>query len=276
MRAFDELLTIMATLRDPERGCPWDRAQSFASIVPHTLEEAYEVADAIERGALDELPDELGDLLFQVIFYARLGEEAGRFDMDAIAATLRDKLVRRHPHVFGETARVGDAQDQSRDWERIKAAERDTRAGREPASELDGVAAALPALSRAAKLSRRAARVGFDWEDAAGPLAKVREELAELERELDTHDRAARQRIEEELGDALFALSNLARKMDLDPEAALRGANRKFETRFRYIEGRLGPPAEQPEQGRLAVMERLWNEAKTTESGDSDSSGHGD
>lgn len=274
MRAFDELLAIMATLRDPERGCPWDRAQTFASIVPHTLEEAHEVADAIERGALDELPDELGDLLFQVIFYARLGEEDGQFDMETIAATLRDKLVRRHPHVFG-TRRIDDAQDQSRDWERIKAAERSVQSGG-TGSELDGVARALPALSRAAKLSRRAARVGFDWEDPAGPLAKVREEMAELESELDAEDDAARQRIEEELGDALFALSNLARKLDLDPEAALRGANRKFERRFRYIEAQLGPPAEQPEEGRFEAMERLWGAAKAAERDDSDSPGHGD
>ena len=265
---IQRLVAIMARLRDPDGGCPWDREQTFASLVPHTLEEAYEVAEAVELGDLPALRDELGDLLFQVVFYARLGQEQGDFDLDQVATAICDKLVRRHPHVFGDET-VGDAADQTRAWERHKAAERraDHRHG-----TLDGVSTALPALSRAAKLARRAARVGFDWPDVTGVLTKVDEELQELRDELPTDARPKSDpdpdRIEHELGDLLLACGNLARKLEVDPERALRRANRRFESRFRHLEAALAEDGRTPSEADSDELERLWQAAKREELGD--------
>lgn len=257
--AITRLLRILARLRDPERGCPWDLAQDFRSIVPHTLEEAYEVADAIESGDLRHLRDELGDLLFQVIFLSRLAEELSLFDFDAVAQALADKLVRRHPHVFGE-ARIGSVAEQSHAWDQIKAAERKERSAMGEPSELDGVPAKLPALSRAAKLGRRAGRVGFDWDDVEGSLAKVEEELGELKEALGLVPRG--NEVEEELGDLLFSITNLARHLRLDPEAALRRATRKFERRFRHVERLLREQGRRPSREHREEMERYWRQAK--------------
>jgi len=221
---LDRLLAIMARLRDPMSGCEWDRAQSFATIAPYTIEEAYEVADAIERGDLHALRDELGDLLLQVVFHARIAEEAGHFAFPDVAAAIADKLESRHPHIFGDTP--DDGFGQARRWETLKAAEREARGA---VSALDGVAQALPALMRAEKLQKRAARVGFDWPDPAGPAEKVREELGELAEA----DESARL---EEAGDLLFAAVNLVRAYGIAPEDALRAANAKFERRFRAME----------------------------------------
>jgi tetrapyrrole methylase family protein/MazG family protein/ATP diphosphatase len=255
------LIQIMARLRDPDGGCPWDLEQTFATVAPYTIEEAYEVADAIERNDMAELKDELGDLLLQVVFHARMAEEAGAFDFADVAAAICDKMIRRHPHVFGEEQVEGVA-DQTVRWEEIKAAE---RAGKEQAaapSALDGVPLGMPALTRAAKLTRRAARVGFDWPSCAEVLAKLREELAELEAEIDAGDAP---KAREELGDLLFVCANLARKLDVEPEAALRGANAKFVRRFRHIEARLAEQGRTPEASDLPEMDGLWNEAKALE-----------
>ena len=242
----------MARLRDPASGCPWDRAQDFASIAPHTIEEAYEVADAIERSDLASLRDELGDLLLQVVFHAQLAREQGAFDFAAVVQGICDKLVRRHPHVFGG-ATVADAAAQSRSWEDIKAAERASAA-----SVLDGVPQALPALVRAVKLGRRAARLGFDWPDARGARTKLDEELAELDAAAAATDRAA---IAAEFGDVLLALCNLARHLNVDAESALRAANARFERRFRHVEGRRRMSGE----GDPATLESYWAEAKEAE-----------
>src|SRR5881394_429369 len=230
-RPIDRLLAIMARLRDPERGCPWDREQDFKTIAPYTIEEAYEVADAIERGDIVALKDELGDLLLQVVFHARMAEEAGHFAFDGVAAAIADKMVRRHPHVFGDVE-IASVAAQNEAWEAHKAAERDARGGAQ--SVVDGVALALPALLRAAKVSRRAARIGFDWPDARAVIPKLAEEIAELEAELDQGADPAV--VEEEMGDLLFAAANLARKLDIEPETALREATAKFERRFRRVE----------------------------------------
>ncbi|MGI9271370.1 MAG: nucleoside triphosphate pyrophosphohydrolase [Woeseiaceae bacterium] len=229
MTAIEKLRELMNRLRDPDDGCDWDLQQNFASIAPFTVEEAYEVADAIERNDMPALRDELGDLLFQVIFHARMAEEAGHFDFDDVAAGISDKMVRRHPHVFGDAAQrmAGHA---AADWEQIKAAE---RAKEEDKSALAGVARALPALKRAEKLGKRASTVGFDWPDRKGVREKIREELGELEEAVGTRSRA---QIDEEFGDLLFAVVNLARHLDVDPETALSSANRKFERRFRNME----------------------------------------
>jgi MazG family protein len=263
MADIDQLLMIMARLRDPERGCPWDLEQTFATIVPHTIEEAYEVAEAVARGDLEALRDELGDLLFQVVFYARLAEEAGAFDFAAVAAAIAAKLTRRHPHVFGE-AKVTDARQQSREWERHKAAERAARAGDTAPSVFDGVTTTLPALSRAVKLQRRAARVGFDWRRLEEVADKVEEELREVRAEIAAD--GGRGRLSHEIGDLLLACSNLARFADIDPEAALRDANCRFERRFRRIEAWLAAEGRTPEQSDLEEMERLWRRAKEEES----------
>jgi MazG family protein len=255
------LLDIMARLRDPARGCPWDVEQSFATIAPYTIEEAYEVADAIERADMAALKDELGDLLLQVVFHAQMAREAGHFDFADVADAISDKMIRRHPHVFGED-RVGSAAAQTEAWENRKAAER-AEAGDAGSGALDGLALALPALLRAAKLGKRAARVGFDWPDAAPVLDKIEEEIGELRVELAAETRPAG--IEEELGDLLFACANLARKLNVDPEAALRGANRRFERRFRSIEARLGARGLRPDQATLDQLEALWQEAKADE-----------
>lgn len=262
MDAMQRLLEIMRRLRDPQDGCPWDREQTYASIVPHTLEEAYEVAEAIEQGDFQALPEELGDLLFQVVFYARIAEEEGRFDFAAVAAAAADKLVRRHPHVFG-SAEVRGAAAQTEAWETHKAAERAARAAAQGrrASLLDGVSTALPAVVRAAKLQRRAARVGFDWPAPAPVLDKLREETAELEAALAEGDGTG---AAAEVGDLLFTCVNLARKLGVEPETALRAANRKFETRFRAMEAALGPAIETAD---AATLEAAWTHAKAAEGG---------
>ena len=228
------LREIMRRLRDPETGCPWDIVQTFDTIAPYTIEEAYEVADAIARGDDGDLRDELGDLLLQVVYHARMAEEAGAFGFDDVARAICDKMVRRHPHVFGDESRDKTPERQTADWERIKAAE---RAGRvETASALDGVAAGLPALTRAVKLQNRAARVGFDWPDAGHVTAKIAEEAAELAEAAKSGDA---DHTREEYGDLMFVMANLARHLDIDPEAALREANLKFTRRFQAVEASL-------------------------------------
>jgi ATP diphosphatase len=261
--ALTRLLAIMARLRDPERGCPWDREQDFATIAPYTIEEAYEVADAIARGDMAALRDELGDLLFQVVFHARLAEEAGLFGFPDVAAAIADKMVRRHPHVFGD-AEISSAAAQSAAWEEHKARERAAEAAAAGTREsvLDGVALALPALLRAAKIQRRAARIGFDWPEARPVIAKLAEEIAELEAELQAEPSADRARLEDEMGDILFAAANLARKLDIDPEAALRHATRKFERRFRRVEALAAERGIGPD---LDALDTLWEEVKREE-----------
>jgi ATP diphosphatase len=254
------LLRVMAALRDPERGCPWDREQDFDTIAPYTIEEAYEVADAIARRDWAALADELGDLLFQVVYHAQMAAEAGRFDFAAVARGITEKMIRRHPHVFGE-ARRENAAEQTEAWEAQKAAE---RAARAETGVLAGLPLALPALTRAAKLTRRAARVGFDWPDAAAVLDKLAEETEELRAELAQAERDPA-RLADEVGDMLFVLANLARKLELDPEACLRGANAKFERRFRAVEAALAAASRRPEEASLAEMEAHWQAAKAAE-----------
>jgi len=256
--AIDRLLAVMDRLRDPESGCPWDLQQNFRSIAPYTIEEAHEVADAIERDDLEHLRDELGDLLFQVVFHARLGREAGAFDFDEVAEGIAAKLIRRHPHVFGNGPEM-DADEQTESWERIKAEER-AEAGL--SSSVDGVSGGLPPLRRAVKLQKRAARVGFDWPDLKPVLAKIREEVDELETELDDADP---DRMEDELGDVLFAVANLARKLDLDADAALRHTNLKFERRFRAMEEAARRSGRRFEDLDLDAQEALWLDAKRDE-----------
>jgi MazG family protein len=250
------LLEIMVRLRDPERGCPWDKVQTFKTIAPYTVEEAYEVADAIEREDLGALREELGDLLLQVVYHARMAEEAGHFDFEAVAGGVADKLTARHPHVFGD-AGMKDAAQQTHDWEARKAVE---RAGKSQTGTLDGVPLALPGLTRAEKLQKRAARVGFDWPELAPVFGKIREELGELEQEVTAA--APKPRVQDELGDLLFAVANLARKLGVDPEQALRGTNAKFERRFRHVESRLVEQGRKPEQASLEEMDGYWDEAK--------------
>jgi ATP diphosphatase len=260
------LIDVMARLRDPANGCPWDREQTFATIAPYTIEEAYEVADAIASGDRGALKDELGDLLFQVVYYAQMSREEGGFDFDAIAAHEAEKMIRRHPHVFGD-AEIRDAAAQTRAWESHKAAERAAKgASDRPDSVLDGVAMALPALIRAEKLTKRAARVGFDWPSVVEVFAKIEEELSEARREVEND--SPRARIEDEIGDLLFAVANLARKLNIDPEAALRATNGKFTRRFHHIEAELRARGKSPDQSDLAEMDALWNEAKKKENGD--------
>jgi nucleoside triphosphate diphosphatase len=264
------LIDIMAALRDPVRGCPWDVEQSFASIAPFTIEEAYEVADAIERGATEDLREELGDLLLQVVFHARMAEEAGLFDFGGVVEAITAKLIRRHPHVFGDAGAL-DSGEVKALWGRIKADEKRAKLasgakGGQPQEArlgaLDGVPLALPALSRAMKLQEKAGKVGFDWNDARAVLAKIREEVAEVEAEIAS---GSAQALSGEVGDLLFAAVNLARHLRVDPEAALRGANLKFERRFAHIENRLAEGGRTPESASLDEMERLWAEAKATE-----------
>jgi ATP diphosphatase len=252
------LLDIMARLRDPVGGCPWDRAQSFATITPFTIEEAYEVADAIAREDFAALPDELGDLLFQVVFYARIGEESGRFDFAEIVRRICDKMVRRHPHVFGAEAERAAGQHLAA-WETAKA---DERRAREEHGVLAGIPVGLPALTRAEKLTKRAARVGFDWPDAARVLDKLEEEIAELRAELSGADPG---RLADELGDMFFVMANLARKLDVDAEACLRGANDKFARRFLGVERMLAEQGRTPAEATLAEMEACWEAVKRAE-----------
>jgi MazG family protein len=256
---IDRLRAIMAKLRDPDGGCPWDLEQDFRSIAPYTIEEAYEVADAIERQRFDELKDELGDLLLQVIFHSRMAEEDGLFDFDDVVEAINDKMIRRHPHVFGD-ASTRDAETQTVEWEAIKAAER--KASDKGESLLDDVPVALPALKRAQKLQKRAATVGFDWPTADRVLEKVDEELAEVREAMAQNDPEA---IAEEIGDLVFVCTNLGRKMKVDVEAATRSANTKFERRFRHIEVSLAARGARLDQTSLDDMEALWNDAKQIE-----------
>jgi ATP diphosphatase len=264
------LLEIMRRLRDPAEGCPWDRAQSFATIAPYTIEEAYEVADAIARDDLVALRDELGDLLFQVVYHARLAEEIGAFGFAEVAAGIGDKLVRRHPHLFDAAAGIATARDQSARWEQHKsdekAAAKAARRDATPGSVLDDLALALPALTRGHKLGKRVARVGFDWPDHAGAFDKVIEEVGELRREHE--QRAPQARLHDEFGDLLFALCNVARKLELDPESALRDANLKFERRFRAVEKALAARGKTPGSSTLEEMDAIWDEVKRAESAD--------
>lgn len=261
-RDISRLIEIMAALRTPGTGCPWDLEQDFASIAPYTIEEAYEVADAIARSDLGDLRDELGDLLLQVVFHARMAEEQGTFDFGGVVEAITTKLIRRHPHVFG------DARDLSPDavkglWEQIKAEEKAERGPREDeASALAGVPVGLPALTRALKLQTKAGKVGFDWNDPLAVLAKIREEADEIEAEIAGGDR---ERAAAEVGDLLFAMVNLARHLDVDPESALRGTNAKFERRFALIERALAAQGKSPTDSSLAEMDALWDEAKAAE-----------
>jgi len=263
MSDISRLLEIMAALRTPGTGCPWDLQQDFASIAPYTIEEAYEVADAIARGDLTDLREELGDLLLQVIFHARMAQEQGAFAFADVVATLTDKLVRRHPHVFGEARGLTPGAVESL-WERIKSQERKEKPGRDEGGEgaLAGVPVTLPALTRALKLQIKAARVGFDWNDPLAVLAKIAEEADEIEAEIANGDRTAAQA---EVGDLLFAVVNLARHLGIDPETALRGSNLKFECRFAAIEQALAARGKTPMQATLTEMEELWTAAKTAE-----------
>jgi len=247
------LLEIMRRLRDRDSGCPWDIEQSFATIAAYTVEEAHEVADVIARAAWDELPGELGDLLFQAVYHAQMADEAGLFDFGTVVAAISDKMIQRHPHVFGGESRDKSARQQTADWDRAKAAERGS------ARALDGVALGLPGLTRAVKLQKRAARVGFDWPSTDQVLDKLLEETRELTEARRTLGAAE---VEEEFGDLLFVLANLARHWELDPEAALRAANAKFERRFRRIEDWLAEGGRQPADSTLAEMDALWDRAK--------------
>jgi nucleoside triphosphate diphosphatase len=271
-RDITHLIEIMAALRAPATGCPWDLAQNFSTIAPYTIEEAYEVADAIERRDFDDLREELGDLLLQVVFHARMAEEAGRFGFGDVVEAITQKLVRRHPHVFGDARGLG-VEEVNALWDRIKAQEKAERAARRVIDPQDarergkgalaGVPLALPALMRAFKLQEKAGKVGFDWNDPLAVLAKIREEADEIAAALASGEPRAAQ---EEVGDLLFAVANLARHLGADPEAALRTANEKFERRFAYIEQALAAAGKTPEQSTLAEMDELWNEAKSRES----------
>ncbi|MAZ34590.1 MAG: nucleoside triphosphate pyrophosphohydrolase [Thalassospira sp.] len=264
-KAINALLDVMARLRDPDGGCPWDLEQNFATIAPYTIEEAYEVADAIAQNDMNELREELGDLLLQVVFHSQMASEEGHFTFEDVANSIVSKMIVRHPHVFGDgDAKTTDGVNQT--WEKIKAAERAEKAetkGHERHSALDGVASALPALMRAEKLTKRAARVGFDWPSPDEVFDKLHEEIGELQAELTenpNHDR-----IEDELGDMLFVMANLARKLGVDPEVALRRANHKFTRRFHFIENELARDGRSASQSDLEEMDALWNEAKKAE-----------
>ena len=265
--SIDRLLAIMAQLRDPEGGCPWDVKQNFATIAPYTIEEAYEVADAIEQNDMAALKDELGDLLLQVVFHARMAEEAGHFAFADVAAAIGEKMISRHPHVFDDH-RADTAEDVKVTWEEQKAKERAAKAaanGGAPVSALDGVTAALPALLRAEKLQKRAARVRFDWPGAAPVFDKIEEEIAEIKEVMDQgHDP---DRLEDEVGDLLFVVVNLARHLKIDPESALRRTNAKFERRFRGMESKLAAEGKTAETQSLDALEELWQAVKREERG---------
>ena len=261
-KRIDDLLSIMARLRSPDGGCPWDIEQDFATIAPYTIEEAYEVADAIERADMSDLRDELGDLLFQVVFHAQMAKEADQFTFDDVAQSICEKMIRRHPHVFGnlEQKSAGAVQGQ---WEAIKAEERAAKGNPSNESILDDVPLALPALTRALKLQKRAASVGFDWPDIANVVDKLNEEMLELSQELAKG--GDKDRLEDEFGDILFVYANLARHLKIDPEAALRRTNAKFRRRFGYIEKTLAADGRTPDQSNLEEMDALWNAAKLEE-----------
>ncbi len=264
---IEQLLAIMVKLRNPDGGCPWDIEQNFSSIAPHTIEEAYEVAAAIAENDMPGLADELGDLLFQIVFYAQMAAEDGAFDFAAVVDAVIEKMLRRHPHVFGN-ADITTSVAQTRSWEALKAKERAAKASDadDDISALAGVARALPALSRAVKLQKRAARVGFDWPGLGPVLDKLHEELAELEAEVVAEDDALPERLAEEVGDLLFVCANIARHAGVDAEAALRGANDKFESRFRRIEAFLAEAGKRAEDSSLAELDTLWDRAKDEES----------
>jgi len=260
-----DLLAVMARLRDKDSGCPWDVEQSFSSIAPYTIEEAYEVADAIAREDLDALKDELGDLLLQVVYHAQMASEIGRFGFADVVDAITRKMIRRHPHVFADASR--DAFLNSGTWERIKSVEKAGRGDAAPSSRLDDVALALPALTRAVKLQKRAAEVGFDWPNLSPVLAKAEEEIAELKAaiaERESEPDGAR-RVAEEFGDLLFVMASIARHLGVDPEASLRDANAKFARRFRSIEEALAKDGRKPEESTLEEMDQLWDEAKAAE-----------
>lgn len=263
---MSRLLAIMAKLRDPENGCPWDIEQSFETIAPHTIEEAYEVADAIEEKDWPHLQEELGDLLLQVVFHAQMAKDENLFDFNAVAKSIADKMVSRHPHVFGdEIIETADAQTVA--WEQQKEKERKEKAakqGAQPPSALDGVAGGLPSLTRAMKIQKRAVRVGFEWPDVDGVLDKIREELAEVEEEIH-HVKPSQERIKDEIGDLLFTVVNLARWADVDPDSALRSCNVKFERRFRMMEAGVRDEGKEMSEASLEEMERHWQAAKKTE-----------
>jgi nucleoside triphosphate diphosphatase len=263
MHDIARLIDIMAALRTPGSGCPWDLQQNFASIAPYTIEEAYEVADAVARGNLDDLRDELGDLLLQVIFHSRMAQEQGAFDFGDVVRSLIEKLVRRHPHVFGDRRDVA-AHGVDHLWEQIKAQERAQRndSGDRANGALAGVPAALPALTRASKLQAKASKVGFDWNDPSAVLVKIREEADEIQSELTRGDRAG---AAAEIGDLLFAVVNLARHVGADPEAVLRACNAKFERRFAAVEKQLASRGKHPSEATLEEMDALWNEVKAAE-----------
>ena len=267
---ISQLLEIMARLRDPVSGCPWDIKQSFKTIAPYTIEEAFEVADAIARADMDSLKDELGDLLFQAVYHARMAEEAGHFAFADVVGAVCDKMLRRHPHVFGN-ATVNDPEAQTKAWEDHKAAERaaarTTTTGGVPHSALDGVPAGLPAMKQAEKLQKRAARIGFDWPKAKDVIGKIHEELGEVTKEFQ-NPKADAARLTDELGDLLFACVNLARKANIDPGTALRGTNLKFDRRFRRVEALLATQGKTPDQASLEEMESLWIQAKVEERSD--------
>lgn len=253
------LLEIMRRLRDPEAGCPWDIEQDFDSIAPYTIEEAYEVADAIARADWAELEGELGDLLLQTVYHTQMGEEAGHFTFDSVVKSIADKMVARHPHVFGDESRDKSADQQVADWEKIKAAE---RAGKAQTRTLDGVATGLPGLTRAVKLQKRAARVGFDWPDTTHVIDKIVEEAGEL---VEARDQMTQAEVAEEFGDLLFVVANLARHLDVDPEAALRATNAKFSRRFAAVEDVLAARGKTPAESDLAEMDALWDQVKAAE-----------
>jgi len=255
------LLEIMARLRDPDTGCPWDIEQDFKSIAPYTIEEAYEVADAIEQGDMVELEGELGDLLLQVVYYTQMGCEGGHFDFASVTRKISDKMIHRHPHVFGDENRDKTAHQQTADWEKIKAAERAGK-GMKNAGTLDGIALNLPALTRAVKLQKRAARVGFDWPATLEVLDKINEECAEL---VETRESLSQIEQIEEFGDLMFVMANLARHLDIDPEEALRAANKKFTRRFEGVEAKLADMDKTPQQSNLAEMDALWDAVKRDE-----------
>ena len=263
MEHMNQLLEIMKSLRDPDSGCPWDIEQNFSTIAPYTIEEAYEVADAITRDDMDGLCSELGDLLFQVVYHAQMADEQGFFDFSGVTEKINEKLIRRHPHVFGESE-VADAKAQSIAWEAIKIQERLDKQGIAAHGLLNGINQAMPAVARAQKLQDRAATVGFDWNEPQAVLDKIKEELMEVEEEVNSETLDA-EKIEDEIGDLLFACVNLARHFKIDSETAVRKTNTKFERRFAYIEKSLSDQGEDLREATLEIMDKLWDEAKTNE-----------